>query len=55
MRTQKRRWEQKDAQQGLVEEKCEEMHIEKQNGRVIVGNNPGDALLGHTLRSSVTE
>lgn len=56
MRTQKMRWEHgRVHKKYLFEEKCEEMHLEKQNGRVIVGNYPGHALLGCTLRSSVKE
>lgn len=50
------RWEHgKVHKKYLFEEKCEEMHLEKQNGRVILGSNPGDALLGCTLRSFVKE
>lgn len=56
VRTQKMRWEHgKVHKKYLFEEKCEEMHLEKQNGRVILGSNPGDALLGCTLRSFVKE
>lgn len=56
VRTQKRRWgHRRMHKKDLLEEKCEEMYLEKQNGRVIVENNPGNALLGCTLRSSVTE
>lgn len=56
VRTQKRRQERRRMhKKDLFEEKCEEMHLGKQNRRAIVGNNPGNTVLGLTLRRSVTK